>query len=74
MEKFEIVGVVEPDEEDCGAALIAEIIADGDETFFVRLQSYDENVWEDDYEGETHAFMNKIRGKRVRITVEVIED
>jgi hypothetical protein len=51
----------------CGEALIAEIdFPDADDCFFVRLQSLDRT--------KQHLIMEKLRGKRVRVTVEVIEE
>lgn len=67
------------DVEDSGQALICQIESDDDPHFFVRLQSWDESVVEDGLQGDKferslagHPTMNRLRGKRVRVTVEVI--
>jgi hypothetical protein len=56
--------------EDDGCALIApgldnDITTGADGCFFVRLQSWDET--------RTHQTLNSLAGKRVRITLEVVE-
>lgn len=65
-------GVVKPKVEDGGQAQIAEIggesddYADGESGMFVRIQSWCEG-------GKHHPEMDAIRGKRVRVTIEVVE-
>jgi hypothetical protein len=69
MEKIILEGVVECKKEDGGQALIAEVgdvVGNKDSEFFVRLQSWDEN--------REHPEMNSFKGKKVRVTVEVIEE
>lgn len=62
--------VVEYRSEDGGQALIADIQEEGADLtspgMFVRLQSWDEKY--------VHENAEKFRGKRVRVTVEIIED
>lgn len=78
MFRFVLVGVIDRtvdstiDVEDSGQALIAQIDGD-DPNFFVKLQSWDESAVDTD--GTVgHRIMNSLRGKRVRVTVEVIDD
>ena len=72
-----IVGIVgEPDIEDSGAAQIAEVTdaeSEGtDNCFFVRLHS-----WNDNYTSQNgspkHTTMDTRVGRKVRITVEIID-
>lgn len=60
--------------EDGGAALIATLNSgpSEDATVFVRIQSYDETAWED--AEAAHPWIRAAIGKRVRVTIEVIED
>jgi hypothetical protein len=54
--------------EDNGAALIAEYVTEleqGDDCMWVKLQSWDET--------KRHRTLRAMEGKRVRITVEVVE-
>lgn len=62
---FDETGVVEVESEDDGQALIAEISDGADEGLFVRLQSWSES--------RHHPAMDEMRGKRVRVTVEIVE-
>ena len=67
-----VVGAVEavPDitYEDRGMAMIAEV-SDGDSTaFFVRIQSYDEA------DPPQHPIVDVIAGRRVRVTIEVLDE
>lgn len=59
-------GIVDPESDDGGAALIAEFSREGDEdtSIFVRLQSWDEN--------KLHPEMRPLIGQRIRITIEVM--
>jgi hypothetical protein len=67
--KVELEGVANFHEDDGGQALIAEVetseFANDDEGFFVRLHSWSER--------HVHEVAEKLQGKRVRVTVEVIE-
>lgn len=79
MTKIILTGKVDCDKEDGGRALIASIedqveppfvptVFDNPEDsceFFVRLQSWDD--------GKEHTLMKSIQGKKVRVTIEVIE-
>lgn len=69
-EVYTIVGVIESEpqitHEDRGAAMIAEV-DDDIAQWCVRIQSYDETP------GAHHWIEEQIRGKRVRVTVEVVE-
>jgi hypothetical protein len=56
-------GKVESTTEDSGQAKIAEV--SGPDAFFVRLHSYDET--------KQHAAFAQFDGKRVRVTIEVVE-
>ncbi len=63
-------GVVEFDEQDGGQALIASLSnVDTTSALFVRLQSYIEDGWICD-----HIEAKLYEGKRVRLTLEIIED
>jgi hypothetical protein len=42
-----------------------------DHGMFVRIQSYDERIWTD--HPDAHAEIKRILGKKIRITVEIIE-
>lgn len=53
------------DVEDGGQAMVGEVIDGVEEGFFVRLHSWSEKL--------DHPVMQKLAGKRLRITVEVIE-
>jgi hypothetical protein len=72
MEKIIMEGPIECKKEDGGRALIAEVdrdekLEDSDnDAFFVRIQS-----WSDD---RTHPTMNALIGKKVRVTIEIIEE
>jgi hypothetical protein len=52
--------------DDCGCAKIAEVY-DKNNKLFVRIQSWDEETKE-------HIEARELEGKRVRVTIEVIED
>lgn len=70
MSKFEFVGVINPDEEDGGRALIAEVESvDPDSHLFVRIQSWDE----EQAISNTHPEMNSMIGKKVKVTIEILE-
>lgn len=62
MAEVTFTGRVEPEPDDGGMALTAEIGDEGE--FFVRLQS-----WSND---KRHPTMDALRGKIVRVTVEVV--
>lgn len=64
MTKIILEGTVKCDKEDGGQALISSIEGQ-DDFFFVRLQSWDENC--------EHSTMKSLEGKKVRVTVEVID-
>lgn len=53
-------------QEDAGASWIAEFAGSSEEGLFVRLQSWDPD--------QQHAEMREFMNKRMKITVEVIED
>lgn len=80
MSKLVLEGVVEYQSEDGGRALIADINEsdDADCQMFVRLQSWDEvstSTDEQGYEeGFKHTLARQFEGKKVRVTVEVIDD
>lgn len=65
------------DIEDGGQAVIVHAddhAATGDDgCFFVRLQSWDERAADRSLPAGTHPIMQSIFGKRVRVTVEVLE-
>ena len=63
--------------EDSGRVLVAhthdlQLLGDNDERFFVRLYSYQDSP--DQSEDVTHPIMEAIREKRIRITVETLEE
>lgn len=75
------------DYEDGGSAVI--VNADwetqgADESIFVRIQSWDDDVWEHPNESERlstieraqlgHKSIHELIGKRVRVTIEVIDE
>lgn len=51
--------------EDGGMAIISEVAPVNDDAFFVRLQSWSED--------KQHTTMGRLIGKRVRVTVEVVD-
>ena len=51
--------------EDGGQALIAELAGKGETGLFVRLQSWDET--------KRHEDMSRLMGRRVRVTIEIID-
>jgi peptidyl-tRNA hydrolase len=67
--------LTEIEEEDSGYALVGYLdntgtLGENDGRFFVRLHST-----QDDYDTEpTHPLMDSIRGKRIRVTVEIIDE
>lgn len=69
--KFIAEATIETSTEDGGAALIAEPIpfdtlnSDEDNGMFVKIQSWDEDT--------EHTDMQKLIGKKVRITIEIID-
>jgi hypothetical protein len=75
MEPIIITGTVgDISTEDSGAAKIADLDDEestGSPEFFVRLQSYNDNF--DSTDKQMHPTMDALAGKKVRITVEVIE-
>lgn len=72
MEKIILEGPVECDKEDAGRVLVAQIdhvvgeSEDSDEGLYVRIQSWSEN--------KNHETMNTLIGKKVRVTIEIIEE
>lgn len=62
-----IFGLENLQREDGGCALIESIGTEGDEEtgIFVRVQSWDET--------KEHKDFNALKGKRVRVTIEVVE-
>ncbi len=71
---FQTEGMVDISTEDGGCAMIAENLpidtenSDEDNGMFVKIQSWDERD-----EDEAHLDMKKLDGKRVRITIEVLD-
>ena len=61
-------GKLEADSEDGGMALIAELAPDEEAEFgmFFRVQSWDNTL--------LHSEFRKFEGRRVRITLEIVED
>ncbi len=82
--RYVVVGVVEPehiDVDDEGQAMMIQLSDEeeygGDGCFFVKLQSWDESVASapiPDAAQSAHRFFRSLIGKKVRVTVEVIED
>jgi hypothetical protein len=51
------------------------LVEEPEHGMFVRIQSYDERIWEQNGAlPEAHAEIRRIFGKRVRVTVEVLND
>ena len=75
--KLVLAGIVKYDEEDGGRALIATIYADGLSPMFVRIQSWDDESTGTDAQGYEvgfkHTEARQLEGKKVRVTVEVID-
>ena len=61
-----IEDVVEFDSQDGGKSLVASLYGEGDDNFFVRLQSFDGR--------KDHRSVRYLDGKKVRVTVEVLPD
>ncbi|HPG04750.1 MAG TPA: hypothetical protein P5256_06430 [Beijerinckiaceae bacterium] len=62
--------------EDGGQALIGQIDESADPAFFVRLQSWDETARGrslGDLAPEAHATFRRLVGKRLRITIDIID-
>jgi hypothetical protein len=72
MEKIILEGPVECDKEDGGRVLIAQIAhvvgesENSDEGLYVRIQSWSES--------KMHPQMDALIGKKVRVTIEIIEE
>lgn len=67
MEKIVLEGVVKLDSEDGGMSLVDYDFAQDDfAPFFVRLHSWDE--------AQKHSTIRMMEGKKVRVTVEIIEE
>lgn len=62
--------------EDSGCAQIADLddleSSADDQSFFVRLQSWSDDI--DDTDKPLHPTMDSLKGKKVRITVEVLDE
>lgn len=72
MGKIILEGEVKCEKEDGGRALIASIYhevgktVDSDDGLFVRIQSWSEDM--------NHPQMDELSGKKVRVTIEIIEE
>ena len=67
MQKIVIEGIVKLDSEDSGFCLVDYYFSqDFDNSFFVRLFSWDET--------KEHSTIRMMEGKKVRVTVEIIEE
>jgi len=67
MEKIILEGIVKLDSEDGGMSLVDYDFAQDDfDPFFVRLFSWDET--------KEHSTIRMMEGKKVRVTVEIIEE
>ncbi len=81
---YAVTGVVDPDHidvNDDGQSIATQLGDDdeqgGDDCFFIRLQSWDESVAQVPLTHaalEGHRFFRALIGKKVRVTVEVIEE
>lgn len=81
---YAVTGVVDPDHidvNDDGQSMVTQLGDDdeqgGDDCFFIRLQSWDESVTQvplTHAAAEGHRFFRALIGKKVRVTVEVIDD
>lgn len=66
MEKIVIEGIVKLESEDGGLCLVDyDFSEESDGTFFVRLFSWDDT--------KEHSTIRMMEGKRVRVTVEIVE-
>ena len=67
MEKIVLEGIVKLDSEDGGMCLVDyDFSQDDSSTFFVRLFSWDDT--------KEHATIRMMEGKKVRVTVEIIDE
>jgi cold shock CspA family protein len=66
-------GLVKYDKEDGGQALIATIYEGGPEDMFVRIQSWEEEDQNNPDKEPEHKTAKSLEGKRVRVTIEVID-
>lgn len=77
MENIILEGFIDPMEvetEDGGASKIILIGADiEDEGMFIELKSWDERIWEGKDTPEIHKDFKSLVGKKVRVTIEIIE-
>lgn len=81
---YAVTGVVDPDHidvNDGGQSMVTQLGDDdeqgGDDCFFIRLQSWDESVTQVPLTHaalEGHRFFRALIGKKVRVTVEVIDE
>lgn len=81
---YSVTGVVDPDHidvNDGGQSMVTQLGDDdeqgGDDCFFIRLQSWDESVTRVPLTHaalEGHRFFRALIGKKVRVTVEVIDE
>ncbi len=81
---YAVTGVVDPDHidvNDGGQSMVTQLGDDdeqgGDDCFFIRLQSWDESVTQVPLTHaalEGHRFFRSLIGKKVRVTVEVIDE
>lgn len=77
MEKFIFEGKVDTEFEDGGSAMKAVVsgeqnIFNGSEVFVI-IQSWDEKGIRAKTENQSHSLIKSIEGKKVRITIEVID-
>lgn len=89
MSKIILEGQIQPQNvevEDGGAAVIVEPewnVTNGDENIFVRIQSWDESIYDHPQFDKTdtreerieygHKSIRQLFGKKIRVTIEVLE-
>lgn len=64
--------------EDSGCAMLIdngepEFVGESENTIAVEIRSWDENGWEYPLQETTHADIRKLEGKRIRVTIEVLD-
>lgn len=78
MKKIVIEGIAKPETDDGGAALILSLTRDGStdkKAIWSSISSWDEAAWDpDSITGEIHGELKSFIGKRVRITLERLDE
>lgn len=69
--KIHFEGIATFESEDGGAAQLASFPSSLDESVCLNLISWDENAWDD--EAISHSTVKALKGKKVRITIEILD-